>query len=85
MRVSEKIDIYTWATASSISTDHVHRRGHASPDRRSLDRTCGKGHRLPFPWNTAPVDHILSIPGISEVDKVAMLGRTAAKLLGIES
>src|SRR5262252_7038374 len=43
------------------------------------------GTDYPFPWNTAPVDHILSIPGISDADKVAMLGRTAAKLLGIDS
>ena len=43
------------------------------------------GTDYPFPWNTAPVDHILSIPGISDADKIAMLGGTAAKLLGIES
>jgi len=38
------------------------------------------GTDYPFPWNTAPVDHILSIPGISDADKIAMLGGTAAKL-----
>jgi aminocarboxymuconate-semialdehyde decarboxylase len=43
------------------------------------------GTDYPFPWNTAPVDHILSIPGISDADKIAMLGGTAAKLLGIDS
>jgi len=43
------------------------------------------GTDYPFPWNTAPVDHILSIPGLSDADKVAMLGGTAAKLLGIDS
>ena len=43
------------------------------------------GTDYPFPWNTAPVDHILSIPGISDADKIAMLGGTAAKLLGIHS
>jgi len=42
------------------------------------------GTDCPFPWNTAPVDHILSIPGISDADKVAMLGATAARLLGID-
>jgi aminocarboxymuconate-semialdehyde decarboxylase len=41
------------------------------------------GTDYPFPWNTAPVDHILSIPGLSDDDKIAILGRTAAKLLGI--
>src|ERR1700736_3712806 len=43
------------------------------------------GTDYPFPWNTAPVDHILLIPGISDADKIAMLGGTAAKLLGIDS
>jgi aminocarboxymuconate-semialdehyde decarboxylase len=43
------------------------------------------GTDYPFPWNTAPVDHILSIPGISDADKIAMLGGTAARLLGIDS
>jgi aminocarboxymuconate-semialdehyde decarboxylase len=42
------------------------------------------GTDYPFPWNTAPVDHILSIPDITDDDKIAILGRTAAKLLGIE-
>jgi aminocarboxymuconate-semialdehyde decarboxylase len=43
------------------------------------------GTDYPFPWNTAPVDHILTIPGLSDDDKIAILGRTAAKLLGIAS
>ena len=42
------------------------------------------GTDYPFPWNTDPVDHILSIPDITDDDKIAILGRTAAKLLGIE-
>ena len=29
------------------------------------------GTDYPFPWNTAPVDHILSIPGISDADKIS--------------
>jgi aminocarboxymuconate-semialdehyde decarboxylase len=41
------------------------------------------GTDYPFPWNTAPVDHILSIPDLSDADKIAILGGTAAKLLGI--
>ena len=41
------------------------------------------GTDYPFPWNTAPVDHIMSIPGLSDADKVKILGATAAKLLGI--
>jgi aminocarboxymuconate-semialdehyde decarboxylase len=42
------------------------------------------GTDYPFPWNTAPVDHILSIPGLSDADKIKILGGTAARLLGIE-
>jgi aminocarboxymuconate-semialdehyde decarboxylase len=41
------------------------------------------GTDYPFPWNTAPVDHIMSIPGLSDADRVKILGATAAKLLGI--
>jgi aminocarboxymuconate-semialdehyde decarboxylase len=37
----------------------------------------------PFPWNRTAVDHILATPGASETDLRAMLGETAAKLLGI--
>ena len=42
------------------------------------------GTDYPFPWNTAPVDHILSIPDLSDEDRIKILGATAAKLLGIE-
>src|SRR5215510_6293440 len=42
------------------------------------------GTDYPFPWNRVPVDHIMSIPGLSDDDKIAILGGTAAKLLGIE-
>jgi aminocarboxymuconate-semialdehyde decarboxylase len=42
------------------------------------------GTDYPFPWNTAPVDHIMSISGLSDEDRVKILGGTAAKLLGIE-
>ena len=42
------------------------------------------GTDYPFPWTSTSVDHILSTPGLSEADKIAMLGGTAAKLLGIQ-
>ncbi|HEX5455241.1 MAG TPA: amidohydrolase family protein [Stellaceae bacterium] len=42
------------------------------------------GTDYPFPWNTAPVDHILAVPGLSDAEKIAILGGTAARLLGIE-
>src|ERR1700730_4475456 len=43
------------------------------------------GTDYPFPWNRVPVDHILSTPGLSDDDRIAILGGTAAKLLGIEA
>src|SRR5882724_3045154 len=42
------------------------------------------GTDYPFPWNTAPVDHIMAIPGLSDEDRIKILGGTAAQLLGIE-
>ncbi len=41
------------------------------------------GTDYPFPWNKVPVDHIMSIPGLSDDERIAILGGTAAKLLGI--
>jgi aminocarboxymuconate-semialdehyde decarboxylase len=43
------------------------------------------GTDYPFPWNRVPIDHILSTPDLTDDDKIAILGGTAAKLLGIES
>jgi aminocarboxymuconate-semialdehyde decarboxylase len=41
------------------------------------------GSDYPFPWTRTSVDHILNTPGLSDDDRRAMLGETAAKLLGI--
>jgi aminocarboxymuconate-semialdehyde decarboxylase len=41
------------------------------------------GTDYPFPWTQTSVDHILTTPGLSDAERVAMLGGTAAKLLGI--
>jgi hypothetical protein len=38
----------------------------------------------PFPWTKTAVDHILTTPGLSDGERVAMLGETAAKLLAIK-
>ncbi|MFN7085590.1 MAG: amidohydrolase family protein [Burkholderiales bacterium] len=38
----------------------------------------------PIPWNPNPVDHLLGAPGFTDDERIAMLGGTAAKLLGIE-
>jgi aminocarboxymuconate-semialdehyde decarboxylase len=42
------------------------------------------GTDYPFPWTSTSVDHILGTPGLSDADKIAMLGGTAASLLGIK-
>jgi aminocarboxymuconate-semialdehyde decarboxylase len=39
----------------------------------------------PFPWTKTSVDHILGTPGLTDAERAAMLGDTAAKLLGIKS
>lgn len=38
----------------------------------------------PIPWQDKAVDHILNTPGFTDEERIAMLGGTAAKLLGIE-
>ncbi len=42
------------------------------------------GTDYPYPWTKTSVDLILATPGLSGADRVAMLGGTAAKLLGIK-
>ena len=42
------------------------------------------GTDSPFPWTKTAVDHILDTPGVSDADRVAMLGETAEKLLNIK-
>jgi aminocarboxymuconate-semialdehyde decarboxylase len=42
------------------------------------------GTDYPYPWTTTSVDHILATPGLSDDDRVAILGGTAARLLGIK-
>ena len=43
------------------------------------------GTDYPFPWAKTSVDHILGTPGLSDDERGAMLGGTAARLLGIKS
>jgi len=43
------------------------------------------GTDYPFPWTTTSVDHILETPGFSDTDRIAMLGGTAQRLLGIKA
>ena len=43
------------------------------------------GTDYPFPWTKTAVDHILNTPSLSDADRSAILGETAAKLLGIKA
>jgi aminocarboxymuconate-semialdehyde decarboxylase len=42
------------------------------------------GTDYPFPWTNTAVDHILNTAGLSDDERVAMLGETAEKLLSIK-
>ena len=61
-----------------------------TPDAlRHLARQVGSsqivmGTDYPFPWEDESVDHILKTPGLSDAEKIAMLGGTAARLLNIK-
>src|SRR5262249_8972660 len=41
------------------------------------------GTDYPFPWTSTAVDHILGTPGLSDADRIAILGGNAARLLKI--
>ncbi|HZU77021.1 MAG TPA: amidohydrolase family protein [Dehalococcoidia bacterium] len=41
------------------------------------------GTDYPYPWTSTAVDHVLATPGLSDADRIAILGGTAARLLGL--
>jgi hypothetical protein len=41
------------------------------------------GTDYPYPWSTTTVDHVLKTPELTDADRPAILGETAAKLLRI--
>jgi predicted TIM-barrel fold metal-dependent hydrolase len=43
------------------------------------------GTDYPFPWEETPVDHLLATPGLSDAERVAILGGNARKLLRLAS
>jgi aminocarboxymuconate-semialdehyde decarboxylase len=43
----------------------------------------GLGTDYPFPWAYTPVDDVMSQPGLSDADRIAILGGTMSKLLRI--
>jgi aminocarboxymuconate-semialdehyde decarboxylase len=43
------------------------------------------GTDYPYPWTATAIDLILETPGLSDADRIAILGGTAAKLLGIKA
>ena len=56
-----------------------HLAAQVGPDRIVM------GTDYPYPWTKTAVDHILSTPGLTQDQQIAMLGQTAAGLLGIKS
>ena len=42
------------------------------------------GTDYPFPWTSTEVDLVLNTPGLNDEQRIAILGGTAAKLLGIK-
>jgi aminocarboxymuconate-semialdehyde decarboxylase len=42
------------------------------------------GTDYPFPWTSTAVEHILATPELTDAERVAILGGTAASLLGIK-
>ena len=55
---------------------------------RHLVAECGAGQIMvgtdyPYPWTSTAVDHVLGTPGLSDADRIAILGGTASTLLGI--
>ena len=41
------------------------------------------GTDYPYPWTDTAIDLVLETPGLSDADMIAILGGTAAELLGL--
>jgi aminocarboxymuconate-semialdehyde decarboxylase len=45
----------------------------------------GLGTDYPFPWAYTPVDDVMNQPGLSDGDRIAILGGTMSRLLRLEA
>jgi aminocarboxymuconate-semialdehyde decarboxylase len=43
------------------------------------------GTDYPYPWTATAIEHVLATPGLTDNDRIAILGGTAAELLGISA
>jgi aminocarboxymuconate-semialdehyde decarboxylase len=41
------------------------------------------GTDYPFPWSVTPVEQVMALRGLSDADRIAILGGTLSKLLKI--
>ena len=73
-------------SSRSISIRWCSRRRRSVISQRKSD--AGQivlGSDYPFPWQLAPVDHVFACSSLSDDEKADILGRTAAKLFGMEA
>jgi aminocarboxymuconate-semialdehyde decarboxylase len=62
----------------------------SSEGLRHLAAVCGAsqivmGTDYPYPWTRTAVDHIISTPGFTDAERIAMLSGNAERLLGLRS
>jgi aminocarboxymuconate-semialdehyde decarboxylase len=43
------------------------------------------GTDYPYPWTKTAVEEVMATPGLSDADRIAILGGNAARLLGIRT
>jgi len=43
------------------------------------------GTDYPFPWTSTEIDLVLNTPDLSDDDRIAILGGTAARLMGLDT
>ncbi len=42
------------------------------------------GTDYPYPWTKTAVDEVMATPDLSDAERIAILGGTAAQLLGVK-